>query len=364
MYQNKTTLTSVVVQPQSKVGVRFWGLSQIALDVTLNQLNRPLRAIVGTVLIYVGCSNSRLPKPGSQKYAELCSAFYLGLAGLQSGEDVRAREYLTRSTQIAPDEPAGWADLGILQVRQQQFDAAFKSVDKARSLAPSESRTEALLGLIENRRGNLPQAASHLTKAAKLDRHNLKALYALAELKQQEVSPESQSAAQELLKQILEQAPSNAAVLLDDVRLAAKRGDSAEAQRTLKVLQPLAAKWPNAARQQFATVQQLVNRGNVRSAAVQVQFLRNVLLRVPTYREDLDQIRTAPTLVAQPFTRFLRLASPSSEPATPDMRTHFDSEKSLGTGPVSWTGAIFLDNQNATGAWADLRHFTSTMARR
>ena len=95
-------------------------------------LKRAFTVVLSAAFFCGACRNSGLPQPGTKTYADLCSSFYLGLAGLQAGEDVRAKEYLTRSTQIAPGEPAGWADLGILQVRQQQFDAAFASVDKAR----------------------------------------------------------------------------------------------------------------------------------------------------------------------------------------------------------------------------------------
>ncbi len=319
-------------------------------------LKRSSLAVVASALVVcAACRNSGLPEPGSKTYADLCSAFYLGLAGLQSGEDVRAKEYLTRSTQIAPGEPAGWADVGILEVRQQQFDAAFQSVDKARSLAPSNSRIEALLGLIENRRGKLPEAAAHLQKAVLLDGRNLKAIYSLAEQREHDDSQASQAAAQQLLRQILQQQPANAAVLLDDLRLAAKRGDLAEAQKSLTALQPLAGTWPDAARLQFANVERSVNSGTIRAAAVQVQFLRNVLLRVPKYREDLDQIQTPATLVAQPFTRFLRLPVINAEAAAPDMQTHFDAKPlaQAGSGNLSWLGVMALDEQGLTAAWAD-----------
>ncbi len=319
-------------------------------------MKRSFAVVLSTLFFCVSCRNSGLPKPGSKAYADLCSAFYLGLAGLQAGEDVRAKEFLTRSTQIAPGEPAGWLDLGLLQVRQQQFDAAFQSVDKARSLAPSESRIEALLGLIESRRGKLPEAAAHFKRAVTLDEHNLQALYSLAEETERDVSPESQSAAQQLLKQILRQQPLNAAVLLDDLRLAAKRGDAAEAHNSFLALRPLAVNWPEIARQQFSTVEQSLNSGSGKSAAVQVQFLRNALLRVPTYREDLDQIKTPATLVAQPFTRFLHLPSPNSLAAPSDATTRFDRQSiaNVSASRVSWVRALPLDDRGAaTVAWAD-----------
>lgn len=264
---------------------------------------------------------------------------------------MRAREYLTRSTQLAAGEPAGWADLSILEVRQQQFDAAFESADKARTLAPANSRIEALIGLIQNRRGNTAGAEEALKKAIDLDAHNLKAIYSLAEQTERSGDSESLAATQQLLKKLLALEPSNAAVLLDDLRLAAKRGDTAEAQRALEALQPLSAPWPDAAKQQFERVRQALGGSNIRVAAIQVQFLRNILLRVPSYRENLDQIMTPATLVAEPFTHFLRLPSLTSEPAPPDTGIHFQAQNLSATSQISWLGSIWLNEQESSVAW-------------
>lgn len=317
---------------------------------------RSFAAVSLTLLVCVACRRSGLPQPGSETYAELTAAFYVGLAGLQSGEEVRARKALTEATRIAPGEPASWADLGILEVRQQQLDAAYRSVDKARSLARSNSRLEALLGLIESRRGNLPQAEAHLQKAVSLDKHNLKALYSLAQERERDGGAANEAAAQKLLEDLLKQEPANAAVLLDDLRLAARRGDRAEARRALDALKPIGANWPAAGIQQFSIVEKDFANGDMRGVALQVQFLRNVLERVPAYRASLDRIQTPPTLVAEPFTRFLRLPSPTSVPAPPDMGLHFDAQPLVQAhaAKVSWLGAVYLDDTApAAVAWSD-----------
>src|ERR1700756_356903 len=74
------------------------------------------------VLAYfpAGCrSGSRLPDPSSKAYADFTSAFYVGLAALQVGDDVRAEANLGRATQLVPEEPAAWANWGILALRQR-----------------------------------------------------------------------------------------------------------------------------------------------------------------------------------------------------------------------------------------------------
>src|SRR5258706_496037 len=56
----------------------------------------------------------------SREYAEVVQAFYIGLAALQGGEQVRAEERLTQATQLMPEEPAAWANLGLLALRQRK----------------------------------------------------------------------------------------------------------------------------------------------------------------------------------------------------------------------------------------------------
>src|SRR5262245_10955351 len=98
-------------------------------------------------LAFAACSSGGgLPKPDSQEYRDLVTAFYVGLAGLQTGEDIRAKEKLTRATEIAPGEPAGWANLGLLAVKEQGVDAAYEEVEKDSGLAPDTRHIETRLG--------------------------------------------------------------------------------------------------------------------------------------------------------------------------------------------------------------------------
>ena len=243
-------------------------------------------------------------------YREFCTAFYTGLAGLQSGEDVHAKDDLTRASQLAPGEPAAWANLGVFQLRRQEFDAALKSAETARGLAPGNSRIEALLGQIESKRGDVPECLGHFKKAISLDNKNMKAMYALAlETERQGNDAE----AERTLDQVLSLHPNNTGVLLEVARLSAKLADGERLKRTVDALRSQSDNWPDAAKKQLETVQQTAGATNVSAAAVQVQFLRNVLLRAPAYQRSMDEVRTPTTVVFEPFLRFLRLPSPSSD---------------------------------------------------
>src|SRR5215216_7865720 len=122
-----------------------------------------------------------LPTRSSPQYNELVRTFYIGLAALQVGHDVQADAKLQQFTQLAPAEPAGWANWGLLALRQRNYDTAAERLNKARDLAPENSEIFYLLGLLESSRGNTPTAINDLRKAVELDQNNLFALYKLAE---------------------------------------------------------------------------------------------------------------------------------------------------------------------------------------
>jgi len=312
-------------------------------------------ATCGLWILSTACSrNSGLPQPGTPQYADLVRAFYVGLAGLQTGADDPARQNLTKATGIAPGEPAGFANLGILALRQQDFDNAFKFADQARTLAPDNSRIEELLGIVESKRGKQAEAIAHFKKAVAADPKNLKALYALADETERQAAENGDAEAGKLFAQVLAARPENTAALLEVARLAAKTGDSATLKTAVDKLAAKSASWPDEAKQQVAALQQAAGGGNVRPAAVRAIFLRNTLARVSQFRQDVNELKSPAEIVGDPFTTFLKLPSPSSEPAAEDLSLHFEP----GTLPdgargASWIGALpFDDSGRVSLVWA------------
>src|ERR671914_78694 len=133
------------------------------------------------VLVISGCRPSAtLPSRGTPEYNELVRTFYIGLAALQVGHDVQADSKLTQFTQLAPSEPTGWANWGLLALRQRNFDTAGERLERARTLAPDNADIQYLLGLLESSRGKTEEAIAALRKAVELDPNNLFAVYKLA----------------------------------------------------------------------------------------------------------------------------------------------------------------------------------------
>ncbi|MGC2503811.1 MAG: tetratricopeptide repeat protein, partial [Silvibacterium sp.] len=221
-------------------------------------MNRPVVTTAASILAAVallatGChSGGRLPDPSSKGYAEEVSAFYVGLAALQVGDDVRAQSTLEQATQLAPGEPAAWANWGILALRQRNFDPAAERLNRARQLAPQNGQMYYLLGLLGSARGDSQQAIINLRKAVSLDPKNLRASYALALEVERQGAAGSEEEFQKLIQQILAAQPNNLAALLELSRISAKRGDSVTLHATIQRISAQSATWPADVKQQLA----------------------------------------------------------------------------------------------------------------
>jgi len=292
---------------------------------------------------------TKLPAKSSKEYNEAVRAFYVGLAALQVGDDVRADTKLAQLTQLVPAEPAGWANWGLLALRQRNFDPASERIERARALAPENDQIYYLIGLLEKGRGRSPEAITALRQAIELNAKNLVATFALAEEIERLGDENSAAEYQRLVKKILESQPDNLAALLELGRIAAKRGDANTLRRTVDKITQRSAGWPAEVQQQLSALQTAASGSDPQAAATRIAFLRNVLVRVPDYRNDLSIIKPPPGEEAQPFTHFLKMESPTFAPAPADTAISFSSEPvpNAPAGKWSWIGAISLSGEGA-----------------
>ncbi len=110
---------------------------------------------------YLVGHHASLPAPGSEKYEQYVEAFDVGIAALDADVPQIAQESLTKAIDLVPSEPAAWADRGLLLIRDGRLDEALADLHKAERLAPDNAAIQQLLGIAEQRRGQLAAAAEH-----------------------------------------------------------------------------------------------------------------------------------------------------------------------------------------------------------
>ena len=324
--------------------------SEVRIRLPYNHQSAAVLLLGVLLLAITACRpGDKLPAKLSQEYNEVVRAFYIGLAALQVGDDVRADNKLAQLTQLVPAEPAGWANWGLLALRQRNFDLAAERLERARALASENDQIYYLIGLLEKRRGRSPEAITALRKAIELNPKNLVATFALAEEIERQGDEQSDVEYQRLVQKILEAQPDNLAALLELGRIAAKRGDADTLRQTIDKITQRSAGWPTEVQQQVSALQTAAAGSDSQAVATRIAFLRNVLLRVPEYRNDLSIIKPPPGEEAQPFTHFLKMESPTFAPAPADTAISFSSEPvpNAPAGKWSWIGAISLSGEGA-----------------
>lgn len=300
-------------------------------------------AAAALLLLSAGCparkQTAATPPPQSPDYARAVQAFYVGLIKMETTTQ-GADASLAEVTKLAPGEPAGWANLGIFQMRANKYEEAVVSLNKARELAPREGRIEALLGLLESRRGKSAEAITHLRRAVELTPDDLRATYALA----QEISRESGTQGadtgeyERLLTAILERQPDNLVVLLESARAAAMKEDRALlAARVAAVAKQVSPSWSPDTRAQLATLQKAAAGPNLRPAANATRFLGNLLKPIPEYRQDSAAVESPIEQIGQPFETFLVLNAPTGAPAPADTALSYAPAVAPPTAAGKWT---------------------------
>ncbi len=324
-------------------------------DASIRPRSNEAWIVFSTILLtaYLGaCGPPALPEPDSETYRETVSAFYAGLAAIESGVDRQGEENLLRVTELAPGEPAAWVNLGLLAMRRNDYALASEYLQEAETLAPENSVIRLLLGLFEKSQGNGAETTRRLQEAVALDSTNAKALYALAE-HLAEAGRDDESAA--LLDALLHVHPDNGAALVRRAGAAARSGDGEALRNTLAHIETLSASWPEEALEQLTAAVAAASDPDApdfATATTHIAFLRNVLLRVSAYRQDLRAIQTPAEQVGDLMTGFLRLPEPPPAIAPRDEQLTF-TPQSLNAEDNLWRSVAVFSPAGSGAASVD-----------
>lgn len=306
-------------------------------------MNKAFSFILLLATLAFSACQSDLPEKTSANYGEAVKSFYVGLVAMQAADDARAKTELEKVVKIADGEPAGWANLGILQMRQKDYDSSFKSLEKAKTLAPENALIYTNLAVLEIQRGNFDKVKENLKKTIETNPNDSKAVFALAAENERDGNDAEALA---LYEKILQSKPENLPVILEIIRLSAKRNETEKLKANFAKIKPRNDAWGDEIKEQFASLQTSVNSGNTREVAQKIAFFRNVLLRLPEFRGALTDVKFSDTTIGEPFLKPLKLPVPDFSPADIDANLSFKSEIVSGEKAV-FSKAVFLDGDSA-----------------
>lgn len=282
-----------------------------------------------------------LPEPGTETYRRTVTAFFTGVTAVQSGQDQLAGDELERVTELAPGEPAGWANRGLLALRQREFDRADRLLGEAESRAPDHPHVLRLVGLLHSNRGEYQEAIDYFERSIEADPANVRSRYLLAVELERQGGAGSGERVQSLFREILDRRPHNLAVQVELLRVGAKEGDRAVVDSMLQVLADRSDGWPEEVIDQLDAVRSSVSDGISSETGTEIAFLKNVLKQLPSYREGLSVVQTPAAQVGLLMTRFVVLEAPETEIAEPDPGLSYASAP-VGEN-ADWARAVYMD---------------------
>ncbi len=264
----------------------------------------------------------------SPEYRETVRAFYRGLASLEVGLLDDAQAAFERAAALAPDEPAIRANLAVVHVGFGNETEAAGHIEAARGLAPDSAEVRFLEAQLAGFQGRFEEAVAGYRQVVELDPDHLRARYALAQELDRAGGDAEAAEAQAQLEAIRDRQPGNLAVLVQHARVAARRQDAPALTDTVERLQGMTGGWPDLAVTQLEGLSAAVVEADLARAQRPAQLLRNVLVRLPAFREDQARVSVSAEAIAEPLMRFLVLPSP---PATASPR---DESLAYVAGPI------------------------------
>ena len=135
---------------------------------------------------------------------------------LQRNQLAEAESAFTKLTRLAPDDPAGHADLGLTYLQAGRYADAEKALLRARELDPSNGDVGLALARLYSLTRRPSQARQTLEQLRRDTTNNARVLYALAELEAQQVPADSAAVRryEQRLRDVLAVAPANLAARL------------------------------------------------------------------------------------------------------------------------------------------------------
>ena len=246
----------------------------------------------------------------SPEYRETVRAFYRGLASLEVGLLDDAQTAFERAAALAPDEPAIRANLAVVHVGFGNEAEAAGHIEAARGLAPDSADVRFLEAQLAGFQGRFEEAVAGYRQVVELDPDHLRARYALAQELDRAGGDAEAAEAQAQLEAIRDRRPGNLAVLVQHARVAARRQDAPALTDTVERLRGMTGGWPDLAVTQLEGLSAAVDEADLGQAQRPAQLLRNVLVRLPAFREDQARVSVSAEAIAEPLMRFLALPSP------------------------------------------------------
>ena len=230
-------------------------------------------------------------RPERAPVEDLYTTRMLGTSYLQRNQLPEAEAEFKKLIKLAPDDPAGYADLGLTYLQAGRYDDAEKQLRKARELDPTSIEVGLALAKLYSLTGRPSDARALLERLRQDTTGNARVLYALAELDAQRPDSASRRPYLDRLRDVLAVAPANLAVRLKLVDALARRGETDSVVRHLEEVRRIPPEPPKEARTYLDSAIQLLRTGQPAKARTALDRLLRLMEVTAPYQASLEDVK-------------------------------------------------------------------------
>jgi tetratricopeptide (TPR) repeat protein len=277
--------------------------------------------------------------PAYQKYVE---EFQVGVAALvvaappkkdnpdnpdDDGFHDLALRNLSDAIVTIEQEPAAWADRGLWYLRNNRLKEARADLVRAEQLKKDSPDIQRLVGLLEEKEGHYAEAAGWYRRALQGEPTDLRTLYALKTVLEEQGGEGSDEEVLRLLNQGLAMRPNSLRLLREKGLIAARMGNWNALGEVVAEYERLAPAWSGAAAGEARReLEQLKREAPTHAATIDVTLSRldNLLQPESGYVRDARTVEAPGGLEGEPVEQFLVLPPMRATPSPPDTQLTFE----------------------------------------
>lgn len=234
----------------------------------------------------------------------------LGLAQLENDRPEEAAATFRRLTKRRSKDPLPWANLAIANLRRQEPAAARQAIERALRHGAGRPDLLAISALVAEWEGDLERALRIATRAAAAAPQDVKLQFQLLRMADAAGGPEAEAARGVALERLAELRPENLAVLFERAQAALAAEDRSGLTGVLLRIRELLWQAPEEAAAILEDLLERVERKDLQGAKVPLAQLENLLRTTAMYRQSVNELDAG--ILGEPVMRFADEPPPSA----------------------------------------------------
>lgn len=215
----------------------------------------------------------------------------LGLAYLEENKLEEAEAEFLKLTDLSPDEALGFANLGLVYLRMDNYEKALKQLDEAARIDAKDANIRLIRAKAFELNNETDKAIKELEETLKFAPGDSKTLYQLAELYQKSSDETSKSARIDYLNQVVEASPTNIVPRLQLIEMQLQTDATDEALKNLEEIgQQFPAFTPEATDFYKKAIDALHNN-DTKAALTSLLIFHNFLKLTTPYQAGIKELK-------------------------------------------------------------------------